>query len=45
MNFNVNDGVVKMLELIDRSLVLQHMAWAVIVIVGLVAIIHAVRWW
>lgn len=41
MNFNVNDGVVKMLELIDRSLVLQRMAWAVIVIVGL----HVVRWW
>jgi hypothetical protein len=35
----------KVFELIDRSPVLQRMAWAVIALSGLVALIHAVCWW
>lgn len=45
MQFNVNREVVKVLELIDRSPVLQRMAWAVIRLAGAVALLHAVRWW
>jgi hypothetical protein len=45
MQFNVNHGVVKVFELIDKSPVLQRMTWAVIVIAGAVSMIHAIRWW
>lgn len=45
MQFNVNQGVVKMLELIDKSETLQKMAWAVIKFAGFTALITAIRWW
>ena len=41
MQFNVNAGVVKMLELIAREPVLQRMVWAIIAI----GFVVAVRWW
>lgn len=41
MNLNVNSGFVKVLELIDRSLVLQRMTWAVIAI----PFVYVIRWW
>jgi len=41
VQFNVNTGVVKVPELIDRSPTLQRMAWALIAILFVVA----VRWW
>jgi len=41
MNFSVNREVVKLLELIEKSPVLQRMAWALIFILFIVA----VRWW
>jgi hypothetical protein len=41
VKFIVNRGIVKMLELIERSPVLQRMIWALISIL----LIHVIRWW
>lgn len=41
MNFNVNQQVVKLLEIIERSAPIRRMGWALI----LVLLVHVIRWW